>query len=118
MERARSELEVLKITYQVGTRLDVPCALFVPQLKIDQMGFGFAGQAQNTELGNAVLGKTEGDAMNNTVHPILENELLRRKIEVATLVHHNGTVVASASAHPPGAILDPHGLVWTISWGE
>ena len=72
------------------------------------MGFGFRGQAENTGIKKAVM---EEEAMEEVTFPILNNELLRRKIEIAAAVSQDKKVIISASGHLSQSDLNPHGLV-------
>lgn len=91
-EQAQAELEVAKINYNV---------------KINQMGFGFAGNAENP----AVIESAEKGKPDPKVTTLLANELWRRKIEIAALVDVNGNMVASGNINRPGTKFDPQGVV-------
>ena len=99
-EQSQSELAVADIAYN---------------LKIDQMGFGFRGQADNTAIIEAaVAGKG-----NDTVDQILRNEIRKRKIEFATLVNPQAQVIEDAGSFPVGKTFNPHNLVTeAINGGE
>ena len=91
-QQSQSELAVADIAYN---------------LKIDQMGFGFRGQADNTAIINAaVTGKG-----NETVDEILRNEIQKRKIEFATLVNPQAQVIEDAGSLSVGEVYNPSNLV-------
>jgi len=99
-QQSQSELAVADISYN---------------LKIDQMGFGFKGQADNTAIIQAAV---EGEG-NNTVDEILSNEIRKRKIEFATLVNPQGKVIEDAGSLPVGSTFNPNNLVTkAINRGE
>ena len=91
-QQSQSELAVADIAYN---------------LKIDQMGFGFRGQADNTAIIEAAV-TGEG---NNTVDEILRNEIQKRKIEFATLVNPQAEVIEDAGSLTVGETYNPSNLV-------
>lgn len=91
-QQSESELAVGDIAYNI---------------KIDQMGFGFRGQSENTAIINAAVAG-EG---NETVDMILQNEIASRKIELATLVNPEATVIEDAGSLPVGETFNPNNLV-------
>ncbi|MGF1535971.1 MAG: GAF domain-containing protein, partial [Elainellaceae cyanobacterium] len=103
LNQAESELAVNDIAYNI---------------KINQMGFGFRGQADNAAIINAALDA----ASNGTVPPetitrvegILQNEIVARNIEYATLVGPDRRIIASANANRVGEEFDPEGLVGSV----
>lgn len=99
-QQSQSELAVADIAYN---------------LKIDQMGFGFRGQADNTAI---IKAATAGKG-NETVDQILSNEIRKRKIEFATLVNPEAKVVEDAGSLPVGKTFNPQNLVTkAINRGE
>ena len=92
LKQAISELEVAKINY--GN-------------KIDQMEFGFAGQANNKTFINAAVNKQP----NNEAKLVLIGEIWKRKIEFATLVDENAKIISNANLDRYGQKFDPQGLV-------
>lgn len=99
-EQAKSELAVTEINYNI---------------KINQMGFGFRGQSDNTAIITAAKAHFAGEKMNlvlqEQVKQILQNEIEAREIEYATLVGHDLKVIASANADRRGEVFNPHNLV-------
>jgi twitching motility protein PilJ len=92
LQQSKSELTVSKINYD---------------LKINQMGFGFRGQSENT----AIIGAVRQRKTNNMVNAILRNELWTRQIEFATLVDANTRIIAHAGIGRVGAKFDPSNIV-------
>ncbi len=93
MNQAKSELAVVEINYNT---------------KIDQMGFGSRGQADNA----TIIAAAKGDTSNlNQIQQILQNELKARKIEYATLVSIDKTIIINANANRKGEKFDPSNLV-------
>jgi twitching motility protein PilJ len=90
--QAKSELSVMGITYNI---------------KIDQMGFGFRGQSDNT----AIIAAAQSGVASPQVFEILQNEIKAREIEYATLVDRNLRIIASANADRRGAVFNPNNLV-------
>ncbi|MGB7441023.1 MAG: HAMP domain-containing sensor histidine kinase [Coleofasciculaceae cyanobacterium] len=99
-EQAESELAVTEINYNI---------------KINQMGFGFRGQSDNTAIIAASNAHFAGEKMNlatqKQVKQILQNEIKAREIEYATLVGHDLQVIANANADRSGEIFNPNNLV-------
>ena len=92
VQQAKSELEVAQINYNI---------------KIDQMKFGFAGQADNqTLIESAITKQYSPDAK-----AILINETWKRQIEFATLVDPNARIIVNASIDRYGEEFNPQGLV-------
>ncbi len=83
--------------------------------KVDEMGLGARGQADNTALLNALrnqaLGGRSNADLNAQVKQILRNEVKARKMEYATLVDRDLRIVANANADRQGEAFDPNGLV-------
>ena len=103
VQQAKSELAVNSIAYNI---------------KINQMGFGFRGQADNAAVIDAALEAAEGDRpapeVLAQVETILQNEIQARNIEYATLVGTDGRIIASANAERVGEPFDPEGLVSSV----
>ncbi|WP_225938596.1 methyl-accepting chemotaxis protein [Kovacikia minuta] len=100
VQQAKSELVVTGINYNI---------------KINQMGFGFRGQADNAAIiaaANAVATKEplSSDLMVQ-VRKILQNEVKARNIEFATLVDKNAKIIVNANANREGERFDPNNLV-------
>lgn len=94
VQQARSEVAVMGINYNI---------------KVDQMGFGFRGQSDNTAvISAAVTGKNSPQ-----VTKILQNEIKAREIEYATLVDRQFRIISSANAPRAGEIFNPGNLVAT-----
>ena len=92
LQQASSELEVAKINYGI---------------KINQMGFGFAGQADNQVLIDAASKKQPSAP----VKLVLIRETWKRNIEFATLVDENAKVINNAGIDRYGQKFNPQGLV-------
>ncbi|MEO0406321.1 MAG: GAF domain-containing protein [Cyanobacteria bacterium P01_A01_bin.135] len=103
VNQAKSELAVNDIAYNI---------------KINQMGFGFRGQADNAAVIDAALEAAAGDAVPPEtlaqVETILQNEIQARNIEYATLVGPDRRIIASANANRVGEEFDPEGLVSSV----
>jgi methyl-accepting chemotaxis protein PixJ len=103
LDQARSEVSVTDIKYNI---------------KINQMGFGFRGQSENTAVIQAAREYAENRsvsfALQTQVKQILENEVKARNIEYATLVGPDLRIIANANANRTGAKFDPQGLVGTV----
>ena len=84
-------------------------------IKINQMGFGFRGQADNLAIINAARGYASGSilsqSLRNQVRQILQNEVKARKIEYATLVGKDLRIIVNANAERTGEIFNPNNLV-------
>ncbi|BAZ07278.1 methyl-accepting chemotaxis protein [Calothrix sp. NIES-3974] len=100
LEQAKSELAVTNIAYNI---------------KINQMGFGFRGQADNPAIIKAAIAYNSGLAVNPglkaEVKGILFNEIIARKIEFATLVGRDSKIVVNANNDRTGEIFNPDNLV-------
>lgn len=98
--QAKSEAAVTEINYNI---------------KINQIGFGFQGQAENTAIVTAT--KTAAQAkpltpqLQQQVKEILQNEIKRRRIEYATLVGKDLRIIANGNADRKGEIFNPDNLV-------
>ncbi len=100
LNQAKSELAVTEIKYNI---------------KINQMGFGFRGQSDNTAIIAATKAYTDArilePALREQVKQILQNEIKARKIEYATLVGKDLRIIANANAERTGETFNPNNLV-------
>ncbi|MGB3655734.1 MAG: methyl-accepting chemotaxis protein [Rivularia sp. (in: cyanobacteria)] len=100
LEQAKSEVTVSDIKYNI---------------KIDQMGFGFRGQSDNTAIIRAAIlnnsNRSLSGDLRNSVKQILQNEVKARNIEYATLVGKDLKIIANANANRAGEIFNPNNLV-------
>ncbi|MBW4582900.1 MAG: GAF domain-containing protein [Tildeniella nuda ZEHNDER 1965/U140] len=100
LEQAKSEVAVTEANYNT---------------KLDQMGYGSRGQADNTALISAVRAQSQGNRLNADVNAqvrqILRNEVKARKMEYATLVDRDLRIVVNANVDRQGETFDPNGLV-------
>jgi twitching motility protein PilJ len=100
IEQAKSELAVTEIAYNI---------------KVNQMGFGFRGQSDNTAIIKAVTNYSSGQAISDNlkteVRQILQNEIKARKIEYATLVGKDFRIIVNANNNRQGEIFNPDGLI-------
>ncbi|NEP01172.1 MAG: HAMP domain-containing protein [Symploca sp. SIO2E9] len=95
--QAKSELVVTQLNYNT---------------KIDQMGFGFRGQSDNFAIiAAAKQGNALKPALKQQVKKILQNEIKARKIEYATLVGRDLTILVSANQDRTGDFFNPNNLV-------
>ncbi|MGB3615443.1 MAG: GAF domain-containing protein, partial [Elainellaceae cyanobacterium] len=103
VNQAESELAVNEIAYDI---------------KINQMGFGFRGQADNAAIIDAAVDAAGGNQVVPEtlyqVEGILQNEIQARNIEYATLVGPDRRIIASANANRIGEEFDPEGLVSSV----
>lgn len=103
LNQAKSEVAVTEVAYNI---------------KINQMGFGFRGQSENTAIIQATKEYTENrsisPALQSQVKEILTNEIKAREIEYATLVGTDLKIIASANANRAGEKFDPQGLVSAV----
>ncbi|MEM7725985.1 MAG: methyl-accepting chemotaxis protein [Cyanobacteria bacterium P01_A01_bin.45] len=99
-EQAKSEITVADINYNI---------------KIDQMGFGFRGQSDNTAIIRASTihnsRKIIEQNLKTQVNNILKNEIKARKIEYATLVGRDLKIIVNANNNRTGEKFDPNNLV-------
>lgn len=99
-KQAQSEVSVMDINYNI---------------KINQMGFGFRGQSDNTAVISAATLYNNKEAMpaplKDQVKKILENEIKARKIEYATLVGTDAKVIVNANSDRSGQEFNPNNLV-------
>ncbi|MGL6342983.1 MAG: HAMP domain-containing protein, partial [Waterburya sp.] len=100
LKQAESRLAVTDIEYNI---------------KIDQMGFGFRGQSDNSAIVAAANLTAQGQPLSDTarkqVTQILQNEIKARNIEYATLVGKDKKIIANANANRAGKTFDPNGLI-------
>ncbi|QKD83681.1 GAF domain-containing protein [Thermoleptolyngbya sichuanensis A183] len=101
--QAESELAVIELAYDI---------------KVNQMAFGFRGQADNRAIISAAATHAAGSRLSPQaeaeVKTILQNEVKAREIEYATLVGKDLRIIASANATRTGQRFDPNGLVGTV----
>ncbi|MEI6427161.1 MAG: methyl-accepting chemotaxis protein [Pseudanabaena sp. ELA607] len=87
-------------------------------VKINQMGFGFRGQADNLAIVAAAREyaktKTVPLELRIQVKKVLRNEIDARTIEYATLVAPDGKIIINAEDNRAGEMFDPEGLVSSI----
>ena len=96
LNQASSEVAVTEINYNI---------------KVNQMGFGFRGQADNTAIIAAAQSQTLSPDLRNQVKQILQNEVKARNIEYATLVGRDLRIIVNANADRQGEIFNPNNLV-------
>lgn len=100
LEQAKSEIAVTDMAYNI---------------KVDQMGFGFRGQSDNTAIIRAAKLNASGQYLSPylkaQVKQILTNEIKARKIEYATLVGKDFKIIVNANADRQGEIFNPDNLV-------
>jgi methyl-accepting chemotaxis protein PixJ len=103
VNQAKAEVAVTKVTYDI---------------KVNQMGFGFRGQSDNTAIVQAAkdyaAGRSVSPDLRARVKAILANEVTARNIEYATLVGPDLRIISSANAERIGDRFDPDGLVGTV----
>jgi twitching motility protein PilJ len=99
-EQAKSELAVIDMAYNI---------------KVNQMGFGFRGQSDNSAIIRATVNSFRGQSLNPElkaqVKQILANEVKARKIEYATLVGRDLKIIVNANAERQGEVFNPDSLV-------
>jgi twitching motility protein PilJ len=104
LEQAKSEVAVTATIYDI---------------KVNEMGFGARGQADNVIIQEAARSVQSAAALSpelaQRTRQILQNEVEARKIEYATLVNANDAVVVSANADRHGDQLDPENLAPLVS---
>ncbi|MGI0491245.1 methyl-accepting chemotaxis protein [Alkalinema pantanalense CENA528] len=100
LSQATSELAVTETNYNI---------------KINQMGFGSRGQADNVSLINAAKtqaqGASIGAGVQSYIKTVLQNEVRARKIEYATLVGKDLKIITNANSNRTGDTFDPNQLV-------
>jgi twitching motility protein PilJ len=103
VNQAIAELAVTEINYNI---------------KINQMGFGFRGQSDNTIIISAAQAHSQGQILSPDkkaqVKQILQNEINSRKIEYATLVGKDKTIIVNANADRSGQSFNPDNLVQSV----
>jgi twitching motility protein PilJ len=99
-EQAKAELAVIDMAYNI---------------KVNQMGFGFRGQSDNTAIIRATINSYRGQSLSSElkaqVKQILVNEVTARKIEYATLVGRDLKIIVNANAERQGEVFNPDNLV-------
>lgn len=116
VQQAESELAVMQLAYDIKT---------------NQMGFGFRGQAENTAIIEAAQAEQPSSEQLSRVQSILVNEINNRQIEYATLVGPDLRIIVNANANRQGEVFNPNNLVKkvfeqpsqlnateTVSWEE
>jgi twitching motility protein PilJ len=105
--QSKSELAATDVSYNV---------------KINQMGFGFRGQAENSSIIAAARLHAQGKALDKNlqfrVKQILRNELSFRQIEYATLVGKDFKIVVNANKNRTGQVFNPNNLVSEVFKGQ
>lgn len=100
LEQAKSELAVTDMAYNI---------------KVNQMGFGFRGQSDNTSIIKAARlydsGNSLSQSLKTEVKQILANEIKASNIEYATLVGKDYKIIANANAQREGEVFNPDNLV-------
>ena len=103
LEQAEAELAVADIQYNI---------------KVNQMGFGFRGQSENTAIVNlaeAIANNADVTSSQRTVvRDILQGEIEARDIEYSTLVGIDGKIIVNSQTGRTGEEFDPYGLVSRI----
>ncbi|WP_248277707.1 methyl-accepting chemotaxis protein [Brasilonema sp. UFV-L1] len=100
LEQAKSEVAVVDTNYNI---------------KINQMGFGFRGQSDNTAIIKASVNYNSSKSISSDlkaeVKRILVNEIKARKIEYATLVGKDFKIIVNANKNREGEVFNPNNLV-------
>ncbi|NEQ79811.1 MAG: hypothetical protein F6K26_05975, partial [Moorea sp. SIO2I5] len=100
INQAKSELAVMDIIYNI---------------KINQMGFGFRGQSDNSAIIKAVQTHAQGKPLTpglfKEVKDILQQEIQTRRIEYATLVGKDRRIIVNANSDRTAEFFDPNDLV-------
>ncbi|MGB3188904.1 MAG: histidine kinase dimerization/phosphoacceptor domain -containing protein, partial [Limnoraphis sp.] len=98
--QAEAELAVTEVNYNI---------------KINQMGFGFRGQSDNSAIIEAAQSyansRTVDLSLKTQVQQILNNEIRSRQIEYATLVGEDLKIIINGNKTRTGQIFNPHNLV-------
>eukprot|EP00968_Pinguiococcus_pyrenoidosus_P006382 scaffold434_cov186-Pinguiococcus_pyrenoidosus.AAC.43 len=79
-------------------------------IKIDQMSFGFAGDATQAAVHEVLRSPNDPDAI-AAAEAIMTSEITKRQIEFAMIVDMDGKVVVSPNADRRNETFDPHGIV-------
>ncbi|MEB3181566.1 MAG: methyl-accepting chemotaxis protein [Nostocaceae cyanobacterium] len=100
LQQAKSEVVVTDINYNI---------------KVNQMGFGFRGQSDNSAIVKAAglnsANQPISAELETEIQKILQNEITSRQIEYATLVGLDGKIIVNANSNRKGEVFDPNGLV-------
>ncbi len=100
LKQAEAELSVTDIQYNI---------------KVNQMGFGFRGQSENTAIVDLAEGVANNadvtSAQQAVVREILQGEIEARDIEYSTLVGVDSKIISNAQTDRTGEEFDPYGLV-------
>jgi len=99
LQQAQSEVALTEINYYI---------------KVNQMAFGFRGQADNPAIIAAAKARALPPGLQNQVKQILQNEVKARKIEYATLVDRDMQIVVNANSDRQGEVFNPNNLVKEI----
>jgi twitching motility protein PilJ len=103
LNQAQSEVAVTDVNYNI---------------KINQMGYGSRGQADNPAIIAAAKAYSNNQGLAASteaqVRSILKNEVQRRNMEYATLVDKDLKIVANANANRRGEIFNPNNLVEAV----
>ncbi|NJR39121.1 MAG: hypothetical protein HC781_10150 [Leptolyngbyaceae cyanobacterium CSU_1_4] len=101
--QVKAEVNVSRVTYNA---------------RINQMSFGFRGQAENpvivTAAKEAATGQGVSAEARQQVKKTLSSEVIARNIEYATLVGTDLRIIANANADRRGERFDPDGLVSAV----
>jgi len=99
-KQSKAELTITEVNYNI---------------KINQMGFGFRGQAENPVIIAAAKASQQGQtltpALRNQVRQTLQHETESRNIEYATLVGKDSRIIVNANRDRTGEIFNPNNLV-------
>ncbi|ELR96849.1 methyl-accepting chemotaxis protein [Gloeocapsa sp. PCC 73106] len=102
-EQSKSEVAVTQINYMI---------------KINQMGFGFRGQSDNTAIISAAVKSAKGEKLpaelQQQVKQILMGEITARQIEYATLVGKDQKIIMNANGNRKGETFNPNNLVTQV----
>jgi twitching motility protein PilJ len=102
-EHAESEVEVMEINYNE---------------KINQMKFGFLGEAENLAVVAAANAHANGKSLDSSqraqLKTILEHQTEALNIEYATLVGADRRIIVNANNNRSGQEFDPEGLVSAV----
>lgn len=102
-----------KLVDQVVSQLAVTYIQY--EIKINQMGFGFRGQSDNSAIINAASRQSNQQQipieLRRQIKDILQNEIEARQIEYATLVGKDKRIIVNANAERVGEYFDPSNLV-------
>jgi twitching motility protein PilJ len=100
LEQAKSEVAVTAINYNI---------------KVNQMGFGSRGQADNIAITDVakdyMVGYSTAPGLLAKAQQILQNEVKARSMEIATLVGRDRKIIINANRNRVGELFDPNNLV-------